>query len=198
MNFFLNLLLYANSIQLSGIIQDVIISQVFSKCQTLETILTDIRIQKFAQILVDHSTKVQSGDRVGITTTTVAEPLVRALYEQILERGGYPHVLMDFPGQDELFLNHANNDQLEFVPLFHKMAFEQFDVLIKIRAEANTRALASIDPARQAKRQKAIFNKFLNPHHNFTVPDHLFFRRSGKKHSQSGNIDSTNVHQFDW
>ncbi len=138
--------------------QGVIIAQIFPECKASEIALADTRIQKFAQILVDHSTNVQIGDRVGITTTTVAEPLVKALFEKVLERGGHPHVLMDFPEQEALFFDHANDDQLEFVPLFHKMAFEQFDVLIKIRAEMNTRALASLDPARQAQRQKAMFS----------------------------------------
>lgn len=120
--------------------------------------MTDTRVHKFAQILVDHSTQVRKGDRVGITTTTAAEPLVQALYELVLDRGGYPHVLFDFEGQDELLFNHAGVDQLDFVPLFHKMAFEQFEVLIKIRADTNTRALAAVDPERQARRQKALFS----------------------------------------
>ena len=38
------------------------------------------------------------------------------------------------------------------------MAFEEFDVLIKIRADENTRALAAVDPKRQAARQKVIFS----------------------------------------
>ena len=76
----------------------------------------------------------------------------------ILQRGGYPHVLLDFPGQDELFFNNADDDQINFVPLFHKMAFEEFDVLIKIRADENTRTLAAVDPKRQARRQKTIFS----------------------------------------
>lgn len=120
--------------------------------------MTDTRIHKFAQILVDHSTQVQKGDRVGITTSTTAEPLVQALYELVLDRGGYPHIIMDIEGQEELFFKHAGDDQLEFVPLFPKMAFEQFEVLIKIRAETNTRSLVPVDPERQAKRQKAMFS----------------------------------------
>jgi aminopeptidase len=124
----------------------------------LEITLTDTRIYKFAQILVDHSTQVREGDRVAITTTMTAEPLVKALYEMVLERGGYPHVLFDFEGQDELIFKHAGDHQLDYVPLFHKMAFEEFDVLIKIRADTNTRALASVDPERQARRQKAMFS----------------------------------------
>jgi aminopeptidase len=120
--------------------------------------LTDTRIQKFTQILVDHSTHVAEGDRVAITATTTAEPLVKAIYQLVLERGGYPHVLLDFADQDEVFFAHARESQLDFVPLFHKMAFEEFDVLIKIRADTNTRALGSVVPERQARRQKAMFS----------------------------------------
>jgi aminopeptidase len=120
--------------------------------------VTDTRVHKFAQILIDHSTQVGPGDRVGITAAIPAEPLVRELYQQVLKRGGHPHVLFDFEGQDEVFFIHASDEQLDFVPLFHKMAFEQFEVLIKIRADTNTRALSSTDPERQARRQKAIFS----------------------------------------
>jgi len=38
------------------------------------------------------------------------------------------------------------------------MAFEEFEVLIKIRADENTRSLAAVDPERQARRQKSIFS----------------------------------------
>ncbi|MCJ7537148.1 MAG: aminopeptidase [Anaerolineales bacterium] len=120
--------------------------------------MTDTRLQKFAQILIDHSTQVQKGDRVAITTSIAAVPLVKELYGLVLQRGGHPHVLLDFPGQDELFYDHADDDQINFVPLFHKIAFEEFDVLIKIRADENTRALAAVDAGRQARRQKTIFS----------------------------------------
>lgn len=118
--------------------------------------MTDIRAQKFAQILVDHSTKIKAGDRVAITATTAAEPVVRELYALILERGGYPHLLIDIPGQDEIYFAHAKGEQLDFVPRFHKIAFEEFEVLIKIRSATNTRSLNNVDPNRQSRRQKAM------------------------------------------
>jgi aminopeptidase len=117
--------------------------------------LTDLRIQKFAQILVDHSTAVKPGDKVAITATTTAEPAVKAIYALVLDRGGYPHALLDFAGETEALFAHASDEQLESVPLFHKMAFEEFDVLIKLRSELNTRALSNVDTARLAQRQKA-------------------------------------------
>lgn len=118
--------------------------------------MSDIRYQKFAQILVEHSTKIKPGDRVAITSSTAAEPFIRVLYEQVLMHGGHPHVLLDFEGQDEIFYAHASDEQLEFTPALHRVAFEEFDVLIKARAETNTRALSNIDLERQSKRQKAI------------------------------------------
>ena len=58
--------------------------------------MADPRIQKFAKVLVEHSARVAPGDRVIIEATTAAEPLVRELFIQILEKGGIPVVgLMD-------------------------------------------------------------------------------------------------------
>ena len=121
-----------------------------------DIILPSTRDFKFAQILIEHSTNVQPGDLVAITTTTAAVPIVQALFELVLDRGGYPHVLLDFPSQDEIFFAHANDDQLASIPRFHKMALEEFDVLIKIRADTNTRSLSNIEPERQAARQRGI------------------------------------------
>jgi len=115
--------------------------------------LTDTRIEKFARILVDYSTGVKPGDLVAITSSFAAEPLVQSLYALILDRGAYPHVLLDFADQDEILFAHASDAQLEFVPHFHKMAFEEFDVLIKVRAASNTRAQSKVDSARQARHQ---------------------------------------------
>jgi aminopeptidase len=118
--------------------------------------MTELRARKFAQIIVEHSTKVRPGDRVAITGTTLAEPALRAMYEQVLEHGGLPHLLIDLPGQDESFFAHAGDSLLDFVPTFHRTAFDEFDVLVKIRSESNTRSLAGLDPSRQERRQRAL------------------------------------------
>jgi len=123
--------------------------------------LADSRVQKFAKILVEHSTRVEPGDRVLIEATTAAEPLVRELFVQILEKGGQPHPLIGFPGmvpiiQEDLYLTYANEKQLEFVPTFHKIAYDQFESRIRIHSATNTRAASSIDPAKAQQRGKGI------------------------------------------
>jgi aminopeptidase len=129
-----------------------IISPLFKK----EKPMSDLRYTNFAKLLVDYSTRIGLGDRVAVTATTAAEPLLKALYQRILERGGFPHLLIDLPGQDELLFAYASEEQLDAVPAHHKLAFEQFDVLIKIRSELNTRALSAVDINRMARRQKAL------------------------------------------
>ena len=36
--------------------------------------MADARVEKLAQILVDHSAQIKAGDRVAIEATTAAEP----------------------------------------------------------------------------------------------------------------------------
>ncbi len=51
--------------------------------------MSDSRVANFAKILVEHSARIVPGDRVLIEATTAAEPLIRELYIQILEKGGH-------------------------------------------------------------------------------------------------------------
>ena len=105
---------------------------------------------------MDHSAKIKPGDRVAIEATTAAVPLVRALYAAILERGGHPHLLLELPDQDELLFAHGNDEQLDFIPTFRKLAYDQFESRIRIASQTNPRALTNVDPVKQKQRQKAL------------------------------------------
>lgn len=116
--------------------------------------MVDIRAHKFAQILVDYSADVKPGDLVAIRATPLAEPVIRELFKLTLERGAYPHLLLEMPDQFELLEAHASDELLDFVPKFHQMAFEEFDVLFKVRSYENTRGLSKVDPTRFVRAQK--------------------------------------------
>jgi len=122
--------------------------------------VADPRVSKFAKILVEHSARIVPGDRVLIEATTAAEPLVRELYIQILEKGGIPHPMIGFPGmvpfiQDDIYLTYANDIQLDFIPTFYKLAYDQFESRIRIHSATNTRATSSLNPAKSQRRGKA-------------------------------------------
>jgi aminopeptidase len=112
--------------------------------------------QKLAQILVDHSTGVQPGDRVAIETTTNASELVTHIYELVLQRGGNPHIIMNLPDQEHLFFKYAGKDQLAYTPAFQKLVTEEFEVYIRVRAEIDPLALRDVPPEKQALRQKGM------------------------------------------
>ncbi|HMZ07440.1 MAG TPA: aminopeptidase [Anaerolineales bacterium] len=122
--------------------------------------MADIRVQRYAKILVEHSARVKPGDRILLEGTTAAEPLLRELYIQILEKGGHPHLMMALPGtmpfsQDEMYLTYANDAQLDFVPTFYKLAYEQFEGRVRIHSATNTKGTSNIDPSKIARRAKA-------------------------------------------
>lgn len=115
----------------------------------------DIRVERLARLLVEYSAHVQPGDRVAIRSTPAAADLVRAVYARVLERGGYPVLLLSLPGIEELFYRTASEQQLTFINPFQKQVIEEFEALISIGAADNTRELSAIDPARMATVSKA-------------------------------------------
>ena len=122
--------------------------------------MADPRVSKFANVLVQHSARVVPGDRILLEGTTAAEPLLRELYIQILEKGGHPHLMMALPGmmpfsQDEMYLTYAKDTQLDFVPTFYKLAYDQFEGRIRIHSATNTKGTSNIDPAKIQRRSKA-------------------------------------------
>lgn len=122
--------------------------------------MADIRVQKYAKILLEHSVRVKPGDRILLEGTTAAEPLLRELYIQMLEKGGHPHLMMALPGtmpfsQDEVYLTYANDSQLDFVPTFYKLAYEQFEGRVRIHSATNTKGTSNIDANKISRRSRA-------------------------------------------
>ncbi len=123
--------------------------------------MADSRVQKFAKVLVEHSARIAPGDRVLIEATTAAEPLVRELFIQVMEKGGHPHPMIGFPGmmpfsQDEFYLTYAKEAQLDFTPTFYKIAYDQFESRIRIHSATNTHGTTNIDPVKVQRRGKAL------------------------------------------
>jgi aminopeptidase len=110
--------------------------------------MTDPRIAALAEILISYSLDLQPRQTLAIQGSTLAAPLMLALYRRALEAGAYPYILATVPGADEIFLRYGNDDQLQQISPFSQHVLEQFDSRIQIIAPENTRALTGIDPAR--------------------------------------------------
>ncbi len=117
--------------------------------------MTDPRIEKLADVLVDYSTAVQPGDKVAISGGTLAEPLLKTVYAKVLEAGGHPMLLPSLPGTEKLLYQLGSDEQLRHVPEPAKLILKTYDVRISIRAAANTKALSNVDPSKMVLRNRA-------------------------------------------
>jgi aminopeptidase len=117
--------------------------------------MRDQRADALAQILVRYSTQVEKGDVCVIQGTTTAEPLVLAVYEEVLRAGGLPIIQMSPEEASASFFRLASDEQLDWIPPTAEWSAENADVRLAIMADANSRALSQADPKKQARNQKA-------------------------------------------
>jgi aminopeptidase len=110
--------------------------------------MTDPRIKKFAELLVNYSTRVKPGDWVHVEGDILAAPLVREVVGSALRAGAdVTYELLD-DETTEIKLMNASVDQLSKENPLALHSIKEADVLIFINAPANTRSLKGIDPAK--------------------------------------------------
>jgi aminopeptidase len=110
---------------------------------------------RFAALLSDYCLEVQPGQQVAVRSTTLAEPLLLALQEALLEREAWPLIRPELPGADEVFWQHARDAHLDGFPAADLAEAQSIDARIAIQAPANTRALAHVDAGRMARAARA-------------------------------------------
>ena len=117
--------------------------------------MRDPRVEALAKILVGYSTKVAKGDVVSIDGESAGEPLLLAVYEEVLRAGGHPVLNMSLDGQGAAYYALASDEQLEWISPPAKWAVENADVRIAVGASTNTRELSGVAPERQTRRRAA-------------------------------------------
>jgi len=118
--------------------------------------MKDPRAENLARILVGYSTQVSEGEVVAIDGESAAEPLMAAIYEQVLLAGAYPIVNMTLEGQAATYFKHATDRQLDWISPVSEWTVENVDVRIAVGASTNTRELSGVAPERQTRRQSAM------------------------------------------
>jgi len=108
--------------------------------------------EKLAKLAVNYSIEVKKGDRVFVLGPTLAEELFRALYVEIIKAGGHALLLPFIEGQKDLLFKYASEDQLTYVDDVRKQIHKEFDCLVAISAEYNTKDLSLVDPQVLSKR----------------------------------------------
>jgi aminopeptidase len=118
--------------------------------------MRDARVEKLADILVDYSVAVKKGDLLRIVGSSVAEPLILAIYQRCLERGAHASTRITLPGMETMYYRYATDEQLDFIWPPDRWLQENLDASFHILASTNTRALSGADPDKQARRERAV------------------------------------------
>ncbi|MBI5286064.1 MAG: aminopeptidase, partial [Deltaproteobacteria bacterium] len=119
--------------------------------------MSDPRIVRLADILINHSLKAKKGEKVLINSTSeLAKPLVIEVYKKALEAGTLPTVNIAFEELSEVFYKMASREHLRHFPRVRLFEAKDTDCVVNIRATANRRSLSNVDPKMIAERSKVL------------------------------------------
>ena len=102
-------------------------------------------LKKYAQLLVNYCVEIEEGDNLYISSTTLAEPLIREIYREAIIKGANVEVDMAFAEKTRIFYNNASERQLKHISPLYKMAMNEFDAFIKIMAPFNLNEDRNVD-----------------------------------------------------
>ena len=121
--------------------------------------MTDPRLKRLADVLVNYSVGVKPGDWVWLIGDSKAEPLVNDVYRKIVKAGGNVTLQLSNDVVGQAYFEEANEDQLNWISPTTKMLYEKVNALISVSGTANTRSLSGVNPKKQQTR--AVANKGL-------------------------------------
>jgi aminopeptidase len=114
--------------------------------------MSDPRVAKLADLLVNYSLELQPGQLLRIDAGTVAAPLVTEAYRAALRAGGNVRTRVEVEGLDVIALAESNDEQLVFVSDIDRLEMERVDAVMTIWGDRNTRALTQSDAQRVSRR----------------------------------------------
>lgn len=132
--------------------------------------MTDPRVDRLAEILVRYSTRVKSGELVGIRGYPFSQealPLMEAVFREILRAGGHPYPYFEArytEGLDRILYTESSDEQLQYLEPWAEQMIRSLDCDIVIMAATNTRALSAVDSSRIALHSRVraeLFNLYL-------------------------------------
>lgn len=113
-------------------------------------------LKKYAKLLVNYCLEIKADEKLFISSTTLAEPLVREVYREALSKGAHVEMDLAMRGMNRIFYEEANENQLNYIPTLKQEAMSNFDAYLAIRAPFNLKEDQSINAYKRATRSKAL------------------------------------------
>ena len=109
---------------------------------------------KHAELLASYCLKVQPGQRIQVTATTLALPLVEALHRALLMRGARPVLRLEYPAQQDDFYRHASAELLDSLHAGDVADMEHTDATLRILTPQDP--VQGSDPERRARHARTL------------------------------------------
>ena len=123
--------------------------------------MRDPRLENLAELITGYSLDLREGQVYRIDGEEISAPLAVALYAAAIRRGAHPYTKIYPSGLAEIELEHASDEQLEYIYELEQMASEQLDAWTSLWGTVNTRSLTRADPERR-RRQLSTHYRMVN------------------------------------
>jgi aminopeptidase len=117
--------------------------------------MKDPRATALARILVRYCVEAREGQQIGVSGTSLAEPLLESVCEELYRVGAFPALRMSPPGLQEAFFRSGKANLFSSLPGYQLDYARRMDATIGVQSEGNTRGLTSADPAKFSALAKA-------------------------------------------
>ena len=118
--------------------------------------MTDPRVVKLANILVNHSIKVKKGEVIEINFGVDAQDLGLEVFKLVMKKRAYPLLRPSLHRFSYQYYKLANEEQLKHFPKISMYEAKNIDGSINIRTQMNTRELTNINPKKMVLRSKVV------------------------------------------
>lgn len=117
--------------------------------------MSDPRLKKLAQLLVEYSTEVKKGDRVFVSAEDAAIPYITEVAKAAIAKGAIVETTVKLPAVDESLYKLGSDEQIAQENFFFRKIVESADVHLTAWGTNNTRANSNIDPLKIQMRARA-------------------------------------------
>jgi aminopeptidase len=118
--------------------------------------VTNNLLEKYAHLLINYSLNLSEGDKLYVSSTTLAEPLLNALYKVAVKTGVYVEYNMTFEHMYQTLIDEGTDSLIDTIPIFQQKAIHEFDAYLVIRAPHKTIEEDIIKKDKSKRRSNAI------------------------------------------
>lgn len=113
------------------------------------------RIKKLAKILVEYCLEIKEGEKLRISASDIAAPLILEVYKNALQKGAYPIVDVSMPLLQEVYYKYASDEQLQKQSEYEHFMVNYFDASLTILGGYNTKSMSGVPSEKIAMYRKS-------------------------------------------